>query len=283
MVGAGGVPVSKDIGDDRILELIDDWTSEELLEDLPFVDGRLPGPGMTGYSVCMRSKGQDIGEGLTLQEFNYWGGGDLRQGDVGQLPAGVRRAFETWSSWFTKYERLYAEGHGPGDGQGYHADAAGRGENPYYPGLPAVPREGYKFANPTGVWKTDALAWLRSHPEEEAPVSAEQVESLCKAGAVRAYVTFEGPRHRGLEVVPPRSIEKREELIAAIRATIPEDRDPDENFWNAPVDFDWERETPENSKQLQEEFKAARRDANAKLDEEMAQNTADRSPWVVFY
>jgi hypothetical protein len=98
----------------------------------------------------------------------------------------------------------------------YHADAAARGENPYYPGLPAVPPGGYRWPNPTGVWKTEARDWLSSHPHTtDGYFTSEDVEALYAHGATRVDVTFH-VGSLGLEVVPPADTDNRRELAGLV-------------------------------------------------------------------
>jgi hypothetical protein len=98
----------------------------------------------------------------------------------------------------------------------YHADAAARGENPYYPGLASAPVGGYRYANPTGVWKTEAQAWLTSNPSSRSWVTKEDVEALYAAGAVNVDITFDNSRS-GLEATPPLDRDARRRILALIK------------------------------------------------------------------
>ncbi len=100
-------------------------------------------------------------------------------------------------------------------GNDYDAEAAARGENPYYPGLPAVPPGGYRYPNPTGVWKAEARDWLRLHPDEVSPISTEEAERLYAAGATNVDITF-SRAHNGCEVTPPEDPESRKRLVEAM-------------------------------------------------------------------
>ncbi|MGA2663941.1 MAG: hypothetical protein ABSF83_03270 [Nitrososphaerales archaeon] len=111
----------------------------------------------------------------------------------------------------------------------YHADAAARGENPYYPGLPAAPPGGYRFPNPTGVWKTEARAWLDSHPSSRYPrVTREEVDALYAAGATNVDIAFNrGPS--GLDVTPPIDREARRRLVELIMSRFERHWEDDED------------------------------------------------------
>ncbi len=275
MVGVGDVVLSKKLGDGRTLWLHMDWESDEgLIGPGDITDGTLPGPGVTEFTIGCGTEGLD---GERLQSFNFRGGGSLRPNDIKQVPAKVRDAFDEWEF------RMYSEpeparpAEGPDvSGDAYQPDAASRGENPYYPGLHAVPPGGYTYPNPTGVWRTEARMWLESHPGQFTCVDLDQVEALYAGGAQRVDLWFYGGRGKGCEVIPPNDVESRRKLIAAIRSF------DDVEAWDIEIDFDWDRETKENSQELEREYAEAKRLANAKYDEELAQDVSDKGPWTVY-
>ncbi len=147
----------------------------------------------------------------------------------------------------------------------YHADAAARGENPYYPGLPAVPPGGYRYPNPTGVWKTEARAWFDTYPSQHSSIAREDIEALYAAGALGVNVTNDRSRV-GCEVIPPPDYETRMKLIALIRTRF------DPEYWGGEVEHE-DGESPEESE-------AKEKAARVRYDEELARETY-RSQWTV--
>ncbi len=103
----------------------------------------------------------------------------------------------------------------------YHSDAAARGENPYYPGLPAVPETGYRFPNPTGAWKTEAREWFRRHHGEIPRIIWTDINNLYRAGAVRVDFEYSHGVITGCEVIPPTDISSRKRLYEAMQSVSP--------------------------------------------------------------
>ena len=87
---------------------------------------------------------------------------------------------------------------------------------------------GYRFPNPTGVWKTEARAWLDSHPSSRYPrVTREEVDALYAAGATNVDIAFNrGPS--GLDVTPPVDREARRRLVELIMSRFERDWEDDE-------------------------------------------------------
>jgi hypothetical protein len=155
-----------------------------------------------------------------------------------------------------------------GDGSLFHPDAAARGENPYYPGLPAAPEGGYRFPNPTGVWKSEARMWLGSYGGKTSCVTSEDVEALYAAGAANVDITF-AAGEVGCEVTPPDDVDSRRNLISAIRSKF------NPEYWEAEL-------TAEEAELKGEDYERAQRVANAKFDEVMAQKGYGGRPWIIF-
>ena len=141
-------------------------------------------------------------------------------------------------------------------GGGYDTQAAARGENPYYPGLPAAPEGGYTFPNPTGIWKADARDWLNSHPKAKHSVTPDEIESLYRAGATNIFIGFEPGSHCTVELAPPNEIKARREVVRMMKAIAT--RTGSINHWDdGGEDY-------------------------AKLLDEMAEDPSEKGPWMIY-
>lgn len=230
-------------------------------------------PRVKGVFVKVNSSSDYFTAAFVEREFGWLVDGSVREAeserseeydDVLKLlnlmkAKGVKLIIHEQAQYFEPWEL---------EGNEYHSDAAARGENPYYPGLPAPPPGGYRYPNPTGVWSSEARGWLRLHPAEGPPVKAEEVEALYLAGAVSVDFIFARGK-KGLEVTPPRDAESRRRLIAALRAQF------ELEHWE-PKDF-------EGLDELEgDEYDRVWKAAVARLDEERAQDTSLMGPWTIF-
>ena len=93
MVGVGEESMSRELQRGVQLTVHTDWESDEtLIYTAETLDGALPGPGCTFYSLVIERRG-DPSSGEALKEFSFTGGGHQR---IGEVPPIVRSAFEEW-------------------------------------------------------------------------------------------------------------------------------------------------------------------------------------------
>jgi len=72
MVGSGEEIESIDLGNGRTLVLNFNWESDEgLLEAASHISGKLPGEGVSAYTIVIRKEGKERDHESILEEFNF--------------------------------------------------------------------------------------------------------------------------------------------------------------------------------------------------------------------